>query len=177
MADEILTIHAVTAEQVVAGESYIAVRCDEKNEMTVFTFRVLTAPRRDPDPNEQTFEARCLTVNGKPFAGEDADTVLSLSDIGCPRKGTPKGICCRTFPYSKLEDREVVLQMLLSFTQNNASAWHNIFKGKKTTMIWTKGRRFELADNSDASVLGQLTPFTPRKSELGLSVLVGMKHW
>lgn len=116
---------SLTASDIVSGGKYIIVRCDVEGIYSSLVIEVLTDPARDPDPAKQVFEAVCLMMDGQAFddSSDSEPHLLTLTDIGCPRKGSVKGIPCRTFSFD-----EVAYDIIVGNVRAQPHVWRQAFQ-------------------------------------------------
>jgi len=106
------------------GQDYILVRINYDDELVVNVMRVITEPTYNPDLGVKTFLAQGLSMDGHDLTDlEGAAIELDLDDIGCPWKGDPANISCRTFSYD-----HIVYPMLVQAVASHPDKWKPMFK-------------------------------------------------
>lgn len=166
-----LRVEALRASDIVPGLECVAVR-QGGNALQVVLFEVLTLPEQHRDPEGQTFEAKCLMIDGVSYNDEDSVTELTLTDIGCPRKGSLKGILCRTFPLMREKYDMLVYNIVLQSAQNVPREVEKLFGKQDAHFTWIR-TEFPVEKPRDGSLPNSISGFVPRQGTLGTSVLAG----
>jgi len=133
------TVVAIGYYDLRANGTYILVRRHKDGHLVVNVMQITSTPAYDKSKGVSTFTAKGLTVNGQDLSDEDCE-LLTVNDIGCPWRGSPVGIECRTFRYDE-EVHQILLKDVLSspdqwgvrFTYHKLGIDYNYFTGAPTT--------------------------------------------
>ena len=115
------------------GRNYILVRINDDDQLIVNVMRVLTEPTYIPSQGVKTFLAQGLAVGTRVLTEvEGAPIELDLDDIGCPWRGSPSGMLCRTFHYD-----DIVHYMMSQEVVTNSKKWRQMFDDTSWTIHYT----------------------------------------
>jgi hypothetical protein len=136
------TVVAIGYHDLRANSTYILVRRHKDGHLVVNVVQITSKPAFDKRKSVTTFTAKGLTVNGRDLSDEDCELMelLTVNDIGCPRRGSPAGTQCRAFRYDE-EVHQILLKDVLSspdqwgvrFTYHKLGIDYNYFTGAPTT--------------------------------------------